>query len=172
VTVTFRLAAACLAAVLLAGCGYGFEADPGRPPAGVYQIHIPTVANNTTYAELAYDLTNQLTRLFVLSGDLEVTEPFDADASLKAAITSVQIVGAARDRTGKASASRRVVVNLQASLVQTDQTVLWSADTITARRTYPVHGDQSTVEANLNAALNDIVMELADKVYSRVFARF
>ena len=168
-----RLWLAISLVLALSGCGYGFQGTTGAPPKGVHRLAIPTVENATTYSELTNNLTNGMIQQFNLSKTLRVTAVESADAVLSARIKSVQIDSSARSRKDDTSASRRVVVRVAAVLkLRGSGKILWENSGVTARKTYPVVEDQSRVDANLNAALEDVAQELAEKIHNAVFEGF
>jgi outer membrane lipopolysaccharide assembly protein LptE/RlpB len=162
--------ACCL---VLTTCGYRFQGMGDKAPEGVQRIHIPTVTNATTYANLNNALTNELIRRFSQSRLVDVADVSYADAVLLVHIRSVQIQTAARDRTGNASAARRAILTADAVLKrQTDDLTIWASGEIIGHRSYAVVDDQSTVEANLNHALDYLAVEISDKIYNLIFEDF
>ena len=159
--------------VLLAGCGYEFQRSAQKAPADIRSISVPTVTNATTYTDLTNELTNGLIAELNLSKIVRVTDPATADAVLDVRVKSVQIEGAARSESLDTSVSRRVTVNVNAVLRRTrDGKILWQNQAVSARQNYQVEDDQSIVEANLNNALNNLALKIAEKIHDGIFESF
>ena len=104
---------------------------------------------------------------------MQVTSSDVAEAVLAVTITSVQIEGASRARTDDASASRRVTVRVNTRLYKKeDGSTVWKNNSINSSRTYAVVDDQSSVEANLDAALLEIAKDLSQKIHDGIFEDF
>lgn len=167
------LAPAVVVLFLLTGCGYSFSGAVGSPPQGIKRLDIPTVQNSTTYLNLTNNLTNGLVQEFNRSKAMQVTSSDMAEAVLAVTITAVQIEGASRARTDDASASRRVTVRVNTRLYKKeDGSTVWKNNSINSSRTYAVVDDQSTVEANLDAALLEIAKDLSQKIHDGIFEDF
>lgn len=157
---------------LMGGCGYQFPGGTDSRPKGIHRLHIPMVENSTTHTELTFTLTNAMVEQFTRSKALRLTSLDAAEAVLKTEITSVEILGAARDEDRTGSAARRVIVFVKAFLRRTDSgEKLWEGSA-EGRRTYRVTDDQSTVEANLSLALADIAEEVAEKIHDALLQDF
>ena len=162
-----------LVLLFAAGCGYRIHGDGERPYYGVNRIHVPAINNATTYTNLTYDLTNEIISRLSISQGVKVTGRETADAVLDVSIVSMEIRAAARERDYEASASRRVVLTVEAVLKRTDTgEVLWQGGRIQSRRTYQVTEDQSFVEANLARSLKEMARELADKIQRSMIEDF
>ena len=168
-----RLLLSVLVVVLLAGCGYEFQRAAQKAPANIRSMAVPTVSNATTYTDLTNELTNGLIAELNLSKIVRVTDPAGADAILEVRVKSVQIEGAARSQNLDTSVSRRVTVSVSAVLRRVrDGKILWQNQTVSARQNYQVEDDQSVVEANLNNALNNLALKIAEKIHDGIFESF
>jgi hypothetical protein len=158
---------------LVLGCGYEFQRSAQKAPADIRSISVPTVTNATTYTDLTNELTNGLIAELNLSKIVRVTDPAAADALLEVRVRSVQIEGAARSQDLDTSVSRRVTVLVSAVLRHTrDGKILWQNQAVSARQNYQVEDDQSVVEANLNNALNNLALKIAEKIHDGIFESF
>ncbi len=159
--------------VLLAGCGYAFQRSAQKAPANIRSMAVPTVTNATTYTDLTNELTNGLIAELNLSKIVRVTDPTAADALLEVRVKSVQIEGASRSQNLDTSVSRRVTVLVTAVLRRAkDGKILWQNQAVSARQNYQVEDDQSVVEANLNNALNNLALKIAEKIHDGIFESF
>lgn len=169
-----RLAVAIMVLSLACGgCGYSFDSAYMSTPGGIKRLHVPVIENTTTYTDLTYTLTNELVHQFNQSRVVRITDPELADGILQVRIKSVEIISAARDKTGEASASRRAIIRAEAVLKRLkDDAIIWQGGTFEGRRTYQVSDEQSYVEANLHRALREIAVDVAEKIHYNVLEDF
>ena len=159
--------------ILVAGCGYNFSGTIRERPGGVRRITIPIVQNATNHTDLTNALTNRLIQEFNLSRAVAITVPDQAEAALEVSIISVQIESAALAASGQESASRRVLVVVNAQLRRLeDQNMLWSKSGMVVSKSYITSTDQTIVESNLLAAKADAADELAEKIHNDLFEGF
>jgi hypothetical protein len=170
--VLFLLAVLTGAGIFPAGCGYSFLGEAQRHPSGIRRVTLPPIQNQTTYTTLTYSLTNNLIHHFNRSKTFRMVDPPDAQAVLDVQIVSLALEGASRISVGE-SASRRVVVTASAVLkrLDTGETVS-EVRNATALWWYSSTGSQDNIEANLNDALEEVTLRLAETIHDRLVEAF
>ncbi len=169
-----RLAVVILVLSFACGsCGYSFDSVYTSTPGSITRLAVPVVENVTTHTDLTYTLTNELVHQINQSRVLRITDSEVAEGVLQVRIKSVEVLSAARDRSGDDSASRRIIVRAGAVLKRTkDGSIVWQGGTFEARKTYLVSDEQSYVEANLHRALQEVAVDIAEKIHYSVLEDF
>jgi hypothetical protein len=160
-----RLAAAGLAAVLVAGCGYSFS---GRGRVG--DVYIPFFEDRTggdLAIDVGTDLTQRVVNEFQQDRSARVyqapAERSQADKELLGSVRRLTETVLSRDPTERGEEYRVVV---QCAITYRDLTtdkVLWEDGNVTGDGVYPLDQADAGFQAALQEALDEIVDTIVDK---------
>jgi outer membrane lipopolysaccharide assembly protein LptE/RlpB len=158
-----RLSIALSAALLFAACGYGTGGKATRIPASVKTIAVPIFTNQTQTYKIEQTLTSAVvkelhsrTRFRILNED----EP-QADAVLRATVTSTQLSPLTYDsETGRAS-SAQVTLNMRVSLTDRQGKILFDSPNYIFREHYQVSREISSFFEEESLALERLSRDLA-----------
>ncbi len=159
-------------AIILVGCGYGFQGMVNNLPPDIKGVYVSLFKNRSTEMGLENFLTNEIVDEFTRSKMVKLVGPDAADAILEGEINSVTTTAVAH-RDVKTSRERKVTVVVTASLKRTDgdKEVLWS-QVLSKSSNYEVTDDTLQTERNRRTALEEICDNLAQKIHDRIFSNF
>ncbi|MDR2725109.1 MAG: hypothetical protein LBC90_03385 [Candidatus Adiutrix sp.] len=166
-----------LLGLFLAGCGY--QASPS--PYSLLQpltLSVPVAVNQSRFGDLGPRLTREIIGLLDSSSNVTVRET--APATLKLAITGVEISGGAwspeRNEYDlpQASASRVVNLKVEAVLEKAGENGAASARRlrVESRRNYYVNDDEYQTQLLEAEAFNWVLADLAQKITQGLFSEF
>ena len=169
-----RLACACVAALLLAGCGYHVGGRADLLPSTLQTIAIPAFGNASPRYRLTAQLPAAITREFLTRTRYRVVaDPDQADAVLYGTMRNYFSFPTLFDqRTGRASAVQ-VHVFLDLKLVEraTDK-VLFERQGYEFRGRYEIAVDQAQYFDESATALERLSQEVARQVVSSILEAF
>jgi lipopolysaccharide assembly LptE-like protein len=143
------LAAVCLAASLMSGCGYSLAGRGSFLPTYIQIIGIPNFNNRTTFFNVEQILTQKVRAEFIGRGKYKVLpESTGVDAVLSGDITSVGIAPASFNQDQQAS---RYFITVTAKIEFRDlraNKVLWENPSMSFREEYQVTSATTAVDPN------------------------
>lgn len=163
-----RAAAVILAAagVVLVACGYRFQ-PPAQLPGNARNLYVETFQNRTNQDGLEVLVTNAVVFEITQRGDiLLASDPAMADLSMRGAIRSFDsqtISSRSRDAPGE----RRVTLQLDVQLVQTDGRVVWEAKGLSDNDAYPVTDDKFQNEQRERRTAGLVAARIAERIFNR-----
>lgn len=132
-----RIVALSLFALIISGCGYGFQGGGSVLPPEVKRVYVPMVDNLSTETGLTIIVTEAMRDRFERFGVLSVVDTQSAaDAILKLAILSVK-----RDTSATASGTntqlkQNAIITLAGELKKTTGEILWRSTGFTVTRPF------------------------------------
>ncbi|MBI5584315.1 MAG: hypothetical protein HY892_10855 [Deltaproteobacteria bacterium] len=161
-----------LAAVLVAGCGYGFRGSVNNLPPDIRAVHIPVFVNETNEAGAEMVFANALIYEFNRSRVLQVVSAAEAQAVIAGKIRSVAIEAVSYASQTQA-VERKVTVVLEVSCRRQDnQKVLWQNLSLSRYQTYTVAQDPVTTDRNKEEALRKIAQDLSERIHNGILENF
>lgn len=157
---------------LFSGCGYHLAGTVSSLPSDVKKIAIPLFSNKTLRPDIENQFTSALLDEFVKGRKVEVVAEKDADAVVRGVITSFETAPISFTK-GDVVQEYRVTVRLEVSLVRkTDESVLWKDKNISYFTEYKNDPDVAISEANRDAAVRKIAVDVARQLYSNILEGF
>jgi hypothetical protein len=169
-----RAAAACLAALVLAGCGYHVGGRADLLPSTLHTIAIPAFGNASPRYRLTSQLPGAITREFLTRTRYRVVaDPNEADAVLYGTVRNYFSFPTLFDqRTGRASGVQ-VHVFLDVKLVErATGNVLFERENYEFRGRYEIATDQAQYFDESATALERLSREVARQVVSSILEAF
>jgi len=164
------IAVICL--LTLYSCGYHLAGTVSSLPPDVKRIAIPQFSNKTLRPDIENQFTNALLDEFAKGKKVEVVEEGKADAVVKGTITAFDTTPISY-AGGDIIQEYRVTVRLEASLVKkTDEAVAWKDKNIAYFADYKNDPDVAISEANRDAAIKKIAVDVARQLYSNMLEGF
>jgi outer membrane lipopolysaccharide assembly protein LptE/RlpB len=152
-------------------CGYNF-AGGGALPGGVQTVFVELFVNRTNEIGVENTFTNDLVNEILLNRNKRALATRDqAESILKCTIVSLASNTIAQTSTGRAT-ERRLVVVVDAELVDRQGRVIWSAGKIRSYEPYDVGADETETELNRSVALRELSQRLAENIYNRMTEDF
>lgn len=160
------------AAIVAAGCGYGFRGTVSYLPPELKTVAIPYLNNDTSEAGLETVITDALIREFNRSKLLRLEDEAHADLILRGQIVFVGS-GAVAYQNTQTALQRRVEVAVNMDLVRTDnRKIIWRQRGMREGEEYDVDADTTTTEENRETALKETATNLARKIHDSIFENF
>ncbi len=159
-------------ALAVAACGYQFTGG-GPLPGGIRRVFVPMAKNRTSESGLESAVTNALRYEITSSGNLAVGGAADADALLKAEITTVTSETVSRATTTTSlERQARLTVTIDYEPTDPAQPRRWAHRKVSATETYAVASDRLATDRNRRLALEKAANRLAKKVMAGISADF
>ena len=166
----------CFAAIaLLSACGYrvGGHAAPDVIPATIKTIAIPPIVNNSMRPRLPAMLAADLTREFhSRTKYIIISDPTQADATLKATIAKVVNFPTIADPTTGNATGAGVVVTMNLTLTDRSGKVLFSQVGTEYRERYEISLDPKTYFDESDTALIRLSRDLANGIVTAILEKF
>ena len=164
------IALAC--ALTFSACGYHLAGTVSSLPPDVKKIAIPQFSNKTLRPDIENQFTNSLLDEFAKGKKVEVVGENDADAVVKGVITSFENTPISY-KGGDVIQEYRVTVRLEVSLTKkADESVIWKDKNISYFSEYKNDPDVAIAEANRDAAIRKIAVDIARQLYSNILEGF
>jgi outer membrane lipopolysaccharide assembly protein LptE/RlpB len=161
-----------LAAMLVAGCGYGFRGSVNNLPQDIKAIHIPAFVNETNEAGAEIVFANALIYEFNRSRVLQVVSTQEAQAVIAGKIRSIAVEAVSYASQTQA-VDRKVTVVLEVSCRRLDnQKVLWQNMTLSRYQNYTVTPDPNTTDRNKEEAIRKIAQDLSERIHNGILENF
>jgi hypothetical protein len=158
---------ALVAAILVGnGCGvYSFT--PSRLPSHIRTVAIPVFVNSTTEPGLEQDLTQQVTREFVLDNTLQVVPEARADSGLYGRIVRYDNRVFGYDAKGETQ-QYEVIVEVEIEFKDlVKRKTLWTEESMFGRTTYYVVATTGQVPQDEVSGRAEAVRQLASDILNR-----
>lgn len=156
----------------LSACGYHLAGTVSSLPPDVKTIAIPQFSNKTLRPDIENQFTNALLDEFAKGKKVEVVEEGKADAVVKGVITAFDATPISYTG-GDVIQEYRVTVRLEVSLVKkADEAVIWKDKNISYFADHKNDPDVAVSEANRDAAIKKIAVDLARQMYSNILEGF
>ena len=169
-----RLFIVALAALAMTSCGYSAAGKATRIPASVQTIAIPAFVNQTQTYKIEQTVTAAVIKEFISRTKYRVLneESADADATLKAFITSTQLSPVTYDsQTGRAS-SALVTLNMRVTLTDRAGKVLFENPNYVFREQYQVSREVSSFFEEESAAAERLARDLARTLVADILENY
>jgi hypothetical protein len=158
-----------LAAVLLAGCGYGTR---GNLPDHIKTVAVPIFKNRTLEPGVETAITSGVVNAFSNGGRLRVVPLDQADAILEGEVVGYSLDGLAFDRSANVRAYRlRLVLNVEFRDVKRSA-MLWRQEGLSETSDFQVAGLVSDTVARGQGAVLQAASEIGRKVVNLAVDRF
>lgn len=159
-------------AFTLPACGYHLAGTVSSLPPDVKKIAIPQFSNKTLRPDIENQFTNALLDEFAKGKKVEVVGENDADAVVRGVITSFENTPISY-KGGDVIQEYRVTVRLEVSLTKkADESVIWKDKNISYFSEYKNDPDVAIAEANRDAAVRKIAVDIARQLYSNILEGF
>ena len=162
------LVGSCL--LLSVACGYNF-AGGGSLPAGVQTVFVELFENRSNEIGIENTFTNDMVNEILLNRKQALATRDQAESILRCTIVSLSSNTISQTSTGRAT-ERRLVVVVDAELVDHKGSVIWSAGKIRSYEPFDVGADEAETEQNRRTALQELSERLAENVYNRLTEDF
>jgi len=155
------------------GCGYHVAGKSDALPPTVRSIAVPAFTSRTPTYRIETRLTEAVVREFNTRTRYRVTSnPEDADAVLRATVTSAQVAPLTYDsRTGQASTAL-VTVAVKVTLTARDGKVLFENQNYIFREQYQITRDPSSFFEEEGPALDRLSRDFARTLVSNLLEAF
>ncbi|HSL51577.1 MAG TPA: LptE family protein [Candidatus Deferrimicrobiaceae bacterium] len=158
-----------LAAVLLAGCGYGTR---GNLPDHIKTVAVPIFRNRTLEPGVETAITSGVVNAFSSGGRVRVVPLDEADAILEGEVVGYSLDGLAFDRNANVQAYRlRLVLNVEFRDVRRSA-MLWRQEGLQETSDFQVAGSVSDTVARGQGAVLQAASEIGRKVVNLAVDRF
>ena len=158
-----------LAAVVLAGCGYGTR---GSLPDHIKTVAVPIFKNRTLEPGVESAITSGVVNAFSSGGRVKVVPIDQADAILQGEVVAYSLDGLAFDQTANVRAYRlRVVLNVEFRDVR-KSAMLWRQEGLSETSDFQVQGQVSDTIARGRGAMSQAAAEIGRKVVNLALDRF
>ncbi len=156
-----------LCALGVYACGYRFAGSGGFPD-NVEKIFIEIFENRTSKAGIERTVTNQLVFEFTRQREKSlVSDPIDADATLKGVIKSIGTRTISRLGTEVAN-EREVIMTVDLKLIKQNGEVIWAAKGLSGRQSYDVSDLKLENDRNENLAITRLSGRISERIFSRL----
>ncbi|MBI4746436.1 MAG: LptE family protein [Deltaproteobacteria bacterium] len=161
----------------LSACGYHLAGTVSSLPPDVKKIAIPLFSNKTLRPDIENQFTNALLDEFAKGKKVVVVGENVADAVVKGIITSFENTPISY-KGGDVIQEYRVTVRLEVSLIKkADESVIWKDKNISYFSDYKTAHDiaiaaANIAEANRDAAIRKIAVDVARQLYSNILEGF
>lgn len=157
---------------LIAGCGYHLAGMGSSLPPDVRKIAIPQFSNKTLRPDIENQFTNALLDEFVKGRKVAVVEESEADAVVSGIVTGFETVPISF-KGGDVIQEYRVTVRLEVSFIKkSDESVIWKDKNVSYYSEYRNDPDLAISEANRDAAIKKIAVDVARQLYSNILEGF
>jgi len=158
-----------LAAVVLAGCGYGTR---GSLPDHIKTVAVPIFKNRTLEPGVESAITSGVVNAFSSGGRVKVVPIDQADAILQGEVVAYSLDGLAFDQTANVRAYRlRMVLNVEFRDVR-KSAMLWRQEGLSETSDFQVQGQVSDTIARGRGAMSQAAAEIGRKVVNLALDRF
>jgi outer membrane lipopolysaccharide assembly protein LptE/RlpB len=163
---------AAFSLLTLPACGYHLAGTVSALPPDVKRIAIPLFSNKTLRPDLENQFTNALLDEFVKGRKVEVVGEKEADSVVRGVVTSFDTTPVSF-AAGDVVQEYRVTVRLEVSLIRkSDESVIWRDKGISYFTEYKNDPDVAIAEANRDAAIKKIAIDVARQLYSNILEGF
>lgn len=158
-----------LAAIVLAGCGYGTR---GSLPDHIKTVAVPIFKNRTLEPGVESAITSGVVNAFSSGGRVKVVPIDQADAILQGEVVAYSLDGLAFDRNANVQAYRlRLVLNVEFRDVRRSE-MLWRQEGLSETSDFQVQGQVSDTIARGRGAVSQAAAEIGRKVVNLALDRF
>ena len=158
-----------LAAVLLAGCGYGTR---GSLPDHIKTVAVPIFKNRTLEPGVESAITSGVVNAFSSGGRVKVVPVDEADAILQGEVVGYSLDGLSFDANANVRAYRlRLVLNVEFRDVR-KSAMLWRQEGLQETSDFQVAGPVSDTIARGQGAVQQAAAEIGRKVVNLAVDRF
>jgi outer membrane lipopolysaccharide assembly protein LptE/RlpB len=158
-----------LAALLLAGCGYGTR---GSLPDHIKTVAVPIFKNRTLEPGVESAITSGVVNAFSSGGRVKVVPVDEADAILQGEVVGYSLDGLSFDTNANVRAYRlRVVLNVEFRDVR-KSAMLWRQEGLSETSDFQVAGQVSDTIARGQGAVQQAAAEIGRKVVNLAVDRF
>jgi len=158
-----------LAAVLLAGCGYGTR---GSLPDHIKTVAVPIFKNRTLEPGVESAITSGVVNAFSSGGRVKVVPVEEADAILQGEVVGYSLDGLSFDTNANVRAYRlRLVLNVEFRDVR-KSAMLWRQEGLSETSDFQVAGQVSDTIARGQGAVQQAAAEIGRKVVNLAVDRF
>jgi outer membrane lipopolysaccharide assembly protein LptE/RlpB len=158
-----------LAAVVLAGCGYGTR---GSLPDHIKTVAVPIFKNRTLEPGVESAITSGVVNAFSSGGRVKVVPIDQADAILQEEVVAYSLDGLAFDQTANVRAYRlRLVLNVEFRDVR-KSAMLWRQEGLSETSDFQVQGQVSDTIARGRGAVSQAAAEIGRRVVNLALDRF
>lgn len=166
---TGRALGLILAAVVLAGCGYGTK---GSLPDHIKTVAVPIFKNRTLEPGVESAITSGVVNAFSSGGRVKVVPIDQADAILQGEVVAYSLDGLAFDQNANVQAYRlRLVLNVEFRDVRRSE-MLWRQEGLSETSDFQVQGQVSDTIARGRGAVSQAAAEIGRKVVNLALDRF
>ncbi|HSR12246.1 MAG TPA: LPS assembly lipoprotein LptE [Thermodesulfobacteriota bacterium] len=158
--------------LVLSGCGYHLRGSETNLPPEIQSVAIPIFGNNTTQTGIEAEVTRALVDRFISSRRLPVNGSASADAILSGTVLLFTTSPVAVTSSTQVSTEYRATLTVQFIFKDQKTGRILFRETMNDWRTYPVVNDLNATEQNKLAAIRQISVLLADKIYELVLGGF
>ncbi len=166
---------AVVAAVLCfaSACGYHTAGKAAKIPADVKSIAIPAFVNQTQTYRIEAALTDAVIREFHTRTKYQiVSDPSQADATLKGTIISTQFAPLTYDSNSGRATSALVTVDMKVSLTDKSGRVLYENSLFEFREQYQVTSQLSSFFEEQGPAMDRMARDFSRTLVSAVLENF
>jgi hypothetical protein len=158
-----------LAAVVLAGCGYGTR---GSLPDHIKTVAVPIFKNRTLEPGVESAITSGVVNAFSSGGRVKVVPIDQADAILQEEVVAYSLDGLAFDQTANVRVYRlRLVLNVEFRDVR-KSAMLWRQEGLSETSDFQVQGQVSDTIARGRGAVSQAAAEIGRRVVNLALDRF
>jgi hypothetical protein len=170
-----RKAGFLLLMVFLVSCGYHVSGQGDLLPTNIHTISIPAFDNITVRYRLTDRLPEALTREFIARKRYQiVSDPAEADAVLRGAITNFIAYPTTFDQTTGRASGLQANVTMRITLTARDGKVLFSRPSFEAKQQYEIStvADYRVYFDESETALDRLSRDVARGVVSAILENF
>ncbi len=160
--------------LLVNSCGYHVSNHMDALPKKIRTIAIPAFENLTTRYKLSDQLPANLTREFISRTRYQVvSDPDNADAILRGAVTNYIYYPTTTDQTTGRASSVQMSVFLQLNLIDRQTgAVLFTRPSMEVRQRYEISVDQAAYFEESDIGLDRLSRDVAKTVVSAILEAF
>ena len=161
-----------LGLLFLSSCGYHLRGKETNLPSEIQSLAIPIFGNRTVQTGIETAVTQALADKFISARRLPVTTQSSADALLTGTVQSFTTSPVAVTSSTQVSTEYRATVTVEFTFKgQKDGKVLFREE-MSEWRNYPVVSDLNATEQNKIAAIQQISVLLAERIYEVILGNF
>ena len=156
--------------LLAVACGYNL-AGGGSLPAGVQTVFVELFENRSNEIGIENTFTNDMVNEILLNRKQALATRDQAESILKCTIVSLSSNTISQTSAGRAT-ERRLVVVVDAELVDRQGSVIWSAGKIRSYEPFDVGVSEAETAQNRSVALQELSERMAESVFNRLTEDF
>jgi len=155
------------------GCGYHLAGTGSSLPQHIQTIGVPVFTNNTQGYQVEQKITSEVTSLLIQRGKYKVVpQDKDVDALLSGTITSVSLLPAQVDSSGRATQYNVIITAKVTFKDMIDKKILFTNPGFTFRQQYNFDPNAVAYFNTQSGAVDKIAKDFADAVVSAILEGF